>query len=277
MTPEHLSHPAAGRGWLREPFLHFVILGGLLFAADYYLVGRADDPRTIVIDAAADQEMKQVFRSARGHDPDAAELAAVREQWVNNEVLYREGLALKLDKGDKSIQDRVAFKMLSVIETNVKAAPVDDKTLRDYFEAHRIEYDEPERLDFAEAALSGHPPEQQVRDFVARLNAGAPGDPNAELRLFKARPFPTVEQAFGKDAARALKAAKPGEWQALDTPFGWIALRLVSVSPPKPALFEASRALVRQRWIDANAAEQRSQAVREIRRKYRVKIETGSS
>ena len=276
MTELYPGRPA-GRSWLREPLLHFVVLGGLLFAADNYLYGRTDDPHTIVIDAAADQEMKQVFRNARGHDPDARELAAVREQWVNNEVLYREGLALKLDKGDKSIQDRVAFKMLSVIETNVKAAPVDDATLRRYFEAHRVEYDEPERLDFAEAALKERPSEQQVRDLVKELNAGAPGDAKAELRLFKARPYPTVEQAFGKDAARALKVAKLGEWEAQETQYGWVAIRVVSVTPPLPAKFESSRALVHQRWIDANAADQRTKAVLEIRRKYRVKIEAGAA
>ncbi|MES3013972.1 MAG: hypothetical protein V4750_09635, partial [Pseudomonadota bacterium] len=145
--------------WLREPLLHFVALGALLFAIDHVIVGRADDPRTIgthpeikrlpksplnaddprtiVVGAEVDAEAKQVFKAARGREPDAAELAALRAVWLDNEVLYREGLALQVDKGDTAIRERVIFKALSVVDANVKLPPVDDKLLRAWFESRR--------------------------------------------------------------------------------------------------------------------------------------------
>ena len=84
--------------WLREPLLHFVVLGLLLFTADHFMFTRADDPHTIVMGAEVDREAQQVFQASRGRAPDAKELAALRKVWLDNEVLYREGLALQVDK-----------------------------------------------------------------------------------------------------------------------------------------------------------------------------------
>src|SRR4051812_13930560 len=95
--------------WLREPLLHFAVLGGLLFGVDHVVASRAGDPRTIVIGAEVDRQAIDVFRAARGHAPSAEELYALRRVWLDNEVLYREGLALGLDRGDNSIRERVIF------------------------------------------------------------------------------------------------------------------------------------------------------------------------
>ena len=94
---------------------------------DHFLVGRADDPRTIVVDAEVDAQARQVFKAARGREPNAEELYALRRVWLDNEVLYREGLALQVDKGDTAIRERVIFKALSVVDASVKLPPLDDK------------------------------------------------------------------------------------------------------------------------------------------------------
>ena len=79
--------------WLREPLLHFVVLGALLFGVDHCSPAARDDPRTIVVDAEVDAKAMQVFKDARGRDPNEEELYALRRVWLDNEVLYREGLA----------------------------------------------------------------------------------------------------------------------------------------------------------------------------------------
>src|SRR5262245_43964995 len=92
--------------WGREPLSPFFVLGGALFAADRILIDRGDDPHTIVVDAAVDRHAIELFREARGREPNQDELYALRRVWLDNEVLYREGLALQLDKGDQTIRDR---------------------------------------------------------------------------------------------------------------------------------------------------------------------------
>jgi hypothetical protein len=278
--PPETAAPPAGPApgprvsWLREPLLHFVLLGGLLFLGDRLLVSRADDPRTIVVGSAVDSEAVETLEAARGHKPNKEERAALHKVWLDNEVLYREGLALQVDKGDAAIRERVIFKALSVVDSNVKLPAVDDNVLRKWFEAHRDKYDEPARYDFDEAALSGDTSEADVRAFAAALNAGTPGDAKAGLRVFKGRPHDNVVQSYGQPLADALLKANPGEWQAMQTNAGWRVMRLSSITAPKPAAFEALRNVVLQDWKDAVASEQRSAAVHELTKKYNVKYET---
>src|SRR5262249_31005176 len=148
------------------------------------LVTRADDPHAILVSADVDREAIETFRAARGHYPNADELKALRQVWLDNEVLYREGLAMQVDRGDQAIRERVICKALSVADSNVKVPAADDAVLRPWFQAHVDKYDEPERFDFEEAALAGKSSEATVRDFVAALNSGTPGDAKAGLRVF---------------------------------------------------------------------------------------------
>ena len=263
-------------GWLREPLLHFVALGALLFAADHVLFTRADDPRTIVVGAEVDKEARDLFKASRGQDPTPEQLAALRQVWLDNEVLYREGLALRVDQGDTAIRERVIFKALSIVESNLSLQQADDKALRDWFEAHRDKYDEPTRYDFQEAVLVGENSESAVRDFAAELNRGTPGDAKAGLRVFKGRPHGNLVQSYGADFAKALEALPRGEWRALRTREGWRAMRLETVSPGRPAIFEALRNTVLQDWTDTTMAAQRTAAVRALGRKYKVRVEGGT-
>jgi PPIC-type PPIASE domain len=274
-APGAPTRAAAPRSsWLREPLLHFVVLGGLLFAVDRVVVARAGDPHTIVVGADVDNEAIETFKAIRGHEPNREELEALHHVWLDNEVLYREGLALQVDKGDTAIRERVIFKALSVIDSSVKLPPIDETALRKWFDGHREKYDEPARYDFEEAALSGKSSEAAVRAFVEELNGGTPGDAQAGLRVFKARPAATVVQSYGAEFAKTLAAAPVGKWVALQTHDGWRAIRLDAVIAPKPAAFESLRGVVLQDWTDATASEQRSAAVRALTKKYTVRYET---
>jgi hypothetical protein len=259
--------------WAREPLLHFLLLGALLFGVDHLLNRRAGDANEIVIGAEVDEEARQVFKASRGREPNAEEMTALRKVWLDNEVLYREGLALQLDKGDTAIRERVIFKALSVVDSGTKLPPADDKTLREWFEKHRAKYDEPARFDFQEAVLDGQPDEAAVRAFVDSLNAGTPGDAKAGLRVFKGRPHGNLLQSYGESFAKALEAATPGQWLALQSREGWRAVRLDSAGSAKPASFEALRGVVQQDWTDATLSEQRSAAVAALTQKYTVKVE----
>jgi hypothetical protein len=270
MTPQDTP---ARRAWLREPLLHFVLIGAALFALDHVVNGRGGDARVIVVDAAVDQEAQKVFKEARGRSPTADELYALRRAWLDNEVLYREGLALQMDKGDKAIRDRVIFKALSMVNAGVKLPPIDDATLRAWFEQNRSRYDEPARYDFAEAVIVGDSSPAAAQAFAAALNAGTPGDTQAGLRVFEGRPHANIVQSYGADFAAALEASPPGQWRALAHGDAWRVMKLQATTPAKLASFEALRGVVLQDWTDAVLAEQRSAAVRELARKYTVRTE----
>ena len=188
-------------------------------------------------------------------------------------MLYREGLALQVDKGDTAIRERVIFKALSVVDANTKLPAADDAVLRKWFEANRARYDEPPRHDFQEAVLSGDASESRVRAFVATLNTGGGGDVEAGLRVFKGRPRANLEQSYGAEFAKALASSAPGTWYALKGKDGWHAVRVDAVAPGTPAVYEAVRHVVVQDWTDATLAEQRSAAVRMLMQKYKIRYE----
>lgn len=273
-----MTSSRAGLGqWAREPLLHFILIGAVLFGLDHFIAGRANDPHTIVIDAAVDAEARQTFQSSRGREPTAEELKALRQVWLDNEVLYREGVALGLDKGDIAIRERVIFKALNMVDANTKRPEFDAKVLREWFEKNRARYDQPARYNFQEAVLTGESSETAVRSFVSALNGGRAPDVEAGLRVFNGRPRANVEQSYGAAFATALETSPLNEWRAIQSKDGWRAMRLQSITPGQPAEFEKVQNVVAQDWTDAVLSEQRSAAVSALAKKYTIKIESGAA
>ena len=259
--------------WVREPLFHFILIGAVLFGVDALIAGQADDPRRIELDAQVDAEAQRLFEAARGHKPDAAELKALRQVWLDNEVLYREGLALGLDKGDTTIRERVIFKALSMVDNNAKRPEYDDKVVREWFERNRSRYDIPQRFNFEEGVIAGESSEATVRSFVRALNAGQTPEVQAGLRVFKDRPHDNLVQSYGAEFATALESSPAGEWRALQTKDGWRAMRLESVVAAQAADYEQLRGVVAQDWTDTVMSEQRSASVAALAKKYTIVID----
>jgi len=266
-SPAALAHWPS---WAREPLLHFLLAGALLFGLDALLVARQDDPHRIVVSAAVDADAKQAFKAARGHEPNAAELQALRQVYLDNEVLYREGIAMGLDKGDTAIRERVIFKALSMVDAGTKPPVQSEEILQRWFEKNRARYENPMRFTFDEAVFAGESNEQAVKDFVKALNAGEQPELQAGLRVFRDRPVDSVTQTYGQPFATALAALSPNVWQALQDKQGWRAIRLSAVAAAIPADFATLRNVIQQDWTDAMMAEQRSAAVRAMAAKYRI-------
>ena len=274
MNMSELSLGKRRPGWLREPLLHFVVLGAALFGVDQVLVSRAGDPHAIRVDAAVDAQARQIFKDARGRDPNGEELHALRQVWLDNEVLYREGLAQQLDKGDPAIRDRVIFKALSVIEAGLKLPQFDDALLRGWFEQHRDKYDGPARFDYQEAVLPGNPVRADLEALAAQLATGKPGESEASLRVFTGRPHSNLVQSYGLRFAKAIEESPANEWRVLESQDGPRLVQLTGSTPPRPAQFETLRGVVLQDWTDTTMAEQRTGVVRSMAKKYRVTEES---
>ncbi|MDP1866229.1 MAG: peptidyl-prolyl cis-trans isomerase, partial [Bradyrhizobium sp.] len=102
---------------LREPLLHFLLLGAVLFAAHGFLSrSSAGGPGSIVVTQVQIESMARLFARARQRPPSDSELEELVRGHVREEVFYREGLALGLDRDDPVIRRRVAQKLEFVIE-----------------------------------------------------------------------------------------------------------------------------------------------------------------
>ena len=128
-------------------------------------------------------------------------------------------------------------------------------------------------IPFGSSPANTLPWQQQFAPQFAQL---ASEIAKAGLRVFKSRPQASIVQSYGDEFAEALRQASTGVWQAMPTRDGWRAIRLESITPPKPADYETLRGVVLQDWKDATAAELRSAAVHALAKKYTLKIETAA-
>ncbi len=267
----------AVKRWWTEPLIHFAILGAFLFILDQKITEKKDDPKTIVVPAAISQEARNTFIDARKREPNPEELQALVQRWLDNEVLYREGLKMQLDQGDKMIRDRVIFKSLMSFEGSLAKPVPDEKTLRAWLETKREKYDEPSRHDFEEAVLDEQATAETTLAFAQALNKGASSDAKAGLRIFKGRPRSNIVQSYGDEFAKALESSPIDEWRALQAKDGWRVARLKAITAPAPVKFEAIAHILRADWIDVTMAQQRTDTVRQRAKYYTIRYERAAN
>ena len=93
------------RRLISEPLLHFVVLGAGLFGL-YQLVEPAQR-QTIEVDAETVETIHDRLARRLGEEPSAAALDAELDAWIEAEMLYREALALGLDRDDPIVRRRM--------------------------------------------------------------------------------------------------------------------------------------------------------------------------
>ncbi|MCJ0763979.1 peptidyl-prolyl cis-trans isomerase [Variovorax terrae] len=257
----------------REPLLHFLLLGALIFGVDHLLDAGRADPQTIVVGADVQKEARDIFAAGMQRQPSASDMKKLLDRWTDNEILYREGLALGLDRGDATIRERVIFKALSVAQAGITLPKIDEPGLRNWFEARHARYDAPARYSFLEAVVTSESTPEVLQSFVKALNADTKTDVQSDLRVFKDRPRGNLLESYGSDFAEALDKAPVGTWQAIPSTSGLRVVRLESSKPPIPASFDPIKEAVYQDWRDDTMAEMTSKAVREMGKKYAVRIE----
>lgn len=261
--------------YIHEPLFVFSALAVLIFIGDHVISLNQADPKAIVITPEIRQEVRQIFSNALKRDPTTEELKVLMDRWVDNEVLYREGLALGLDKGDSSIRERVIFKALSVTQAEISLPKLDDNGLKKWFDENAQQYETPALVHFQEAVPAGKPSHEALKRFIDALNGKGKSDLDSTLEIFKDRPRFTIVEGYGEEFTHSLEQLSPGgEWHLIDSKAGLRVVRLVSVKPGEKAHFESIKAKVYSDWKNQTAAELSTKAIRDMGKKYKV-IEQG--
>jgi hypothetical protein len=252
---------------LREPLLHFLVLGALLFFAYGWVGGQSPpSPDEIVIDTARVETLRNQFERTWQRPPTAPELRGLVDSWVREEIFYREGLALGLDEGDPVVRRRIAQKMDFISEGLLVEAP-DESELAAWFadnaERYRVDpvfslrqvYYDPGRFDDEWAGA--------VAAARAALESGAEPEPVGGALLPGAladAPAREVSRVFGQVFTEALGEAPVGRWHGpVRSGFGVHLVRIDERIPGRlPELAEvrdeAERDYLAQRRAEANDA-----------------------
>ncbi len=272
---------------LREPLMHFLLLGAGLFIA-YGLMakpGSSDGPGEIIVTRGQIEHLVDGFTKAWQRLPTPEELAGLVQDRVREEVYCREAMAMGLDKDDTIIRRRPRQKLEFISDDIAAMAEPTDADLNAYFQKHPGTFRVPQLFTFSQVYLNpekhGENLTRDTAQLLAQLNqaggkAGisALGDPFLLERQFAAVPGSEVAKQFGEKFAAKLSGLAPGQWQGpVESGYG-VHLVLVSerTEGRLPALAEV-RAAVRHEWASAQRLEANEKFYQDLLKRYTVTIE----
>lgn len=279
---------------VRDPLVHFLALGAVVFVVASILAPPPPDDREIMVDRAALLEFIQ-YRS-KAFDVAAAEKsldgmqnderAALIEEFIREEVAWREAKKLGLEADDYVIRQRLIQKFDFLQETLIGEEPPPEKDIVAWYEAHRDDYVEPPFATFTHVfyardgrgdAAAEAAAEEMAMDLVKKRApfeaAPGKGDRFPFGVNFVDRSFDDVASQFGEAAAAEIFAEEGPlkSWRGpIRSPYGWHAIFVRKVTPARTPTLEE----VRPRVIEDASRDARERAKKGLidgaRSKYRI-------
>ena len=269
---------------LAEPLLHFLLLGAALFAANAYIARDGVDgaaPKRIELTLDDLRQIAIYFQAQWRRPPTSDEFGALVESKIKQEVLYREALAMGLDKDDEIVRRRMAQKMQFIAEDVASAYEPSTAELRKWFDANSAKFAQPGRITFRQLYFSPDQRGARAHDDAAKALtrlANAPidakpavGDPMLLQDYYGDRSSEQIAKDFGPSFATALFELTPGRWQGpLESGFGWHLVFVDSIVPGRIPAFEEIDGDVKTAWLGEQKAIAWQKAYDAMRAKYVV-------
>lgn len=266
-----------GRRWLKEPLVHFLIAGALVF---WLLSGRAPDlgERRIVVDEVVVSSLVQRFYDSFRRPPSQDEIDGMIRDYVRDQVYYREALSLGLDQNDEVVIKRMRRKMEALAVADAEARNPSDAQLQALLDKNPANYAIDPRTSFEQIYLGADNPENRLladaRLATLRKGGQVEAVPAPIPAQLQNAPAAEISATFGDEFTLALRDLPQGQWSG-PVPSG-VGLHLVRVTersaPEKPSL-----ASVRQRlendWRATEIGKAQEKAYADMLEGYDVVIE----
>jgi len=275
------------RRLLREPLLHFLLLGAALFAASSWGSGGFEiGSKSIVVTQGRLDHLATAFARTWQRPPTQREMDGLIQEYVREEVYAREAVALGLDRDDLIIRRRLRQKLEVVSEDLAAPAEPSTEKLQAYLKAHASTFATERRFSFRQVYLN---PDRRgvnlARDadrlLASLTQAGvqtdlAPlGDPSLLEHEFDNASASEGRNVFGEKFAAALGDLSPGQWQGpVESGFGAHVVFLAERSEGRVPPLEDVREAVRREWANAQRLETAAQFYQVLLRRYSVAVET---
>lgn len=276
--------------WLREPLLHFLLIGGSLFLL-YGLQndGSVNDSDRIVITETAIDRLITLWERKWQRLPTQLELEGLIERQIREEVLYREALAMGLDQNDAVVRRRLAQKVEFISADLAAQVEPSDADLADYLAAHADEFEVPGRISFVQVYLNADKRGEQVQKEATRLldeltpsgstvDIMTAGDSLMFGQQHEHLTKHDVSRLFGKHFASKLFTLPVDGWQG-PIPSGY-GLHLVKIdnkiAARQPGLDEV-RDNVRNEWLAQQRRTVDKAFYNELRKRYEIIVESAGS
>jgi PPIC-type PPIASE domain len=268
----------ASQRLLREPLLHFFVLGALLFA--FYAMLNRDVLSTtdeIVVDAARLAALRAQFERVWQRAPTPEELAGLVDSWVREEMLYREGLALGFEDDDPVVRRRVVQKVSFMFEALVDERTTDEELadwLRTHPDVYRIEPAITLRQVYLNPSRYGDDLDARVESLRAEVESDRSmdaGDTTLLPHRIDERSRSDVARSFGNGFAAAVFELPVGEWSGpVASGFGIHLVCVDAVRPPRAPALDEVREAVRRDLLAARRQRAEEAFLDGLRDRYRL-------
>jgi hypothetical protein len=271
---------------LREPLLHFAVLGSVLFAAYAALErDRSELPGAIVVSRGQIEHLATGFARVWLRPPTAEELDRLIRNHIREEVYYREAMALGLDRDDTVIRRRLRQKLEFLSDDIAALAEPTQADLETFLQSQPERFRTERRFTFAHVYLNpqrhgdrlaadAHALLERLKRAGARADTSALGDRFLLQSHYAATPSSEIAGQYGEEFARAIDALTPGEWSGpVQSGYG-VHLVLVSerTEGRLPAL-EEIRDAVQREWANAQREKANEAFYQRLLGRYKVTIE----
>lgn len=265
---------------LREPLLHFVGIGGLIFLL-FGAVGPSNTapPDRIVVETHRIEQLASAFQAVWRRPPTDDELQAMIDEFVREEIYYREALALGLDRDDTVVRRRLRQKMEFLTDTAADVLEPAAGELDAYFAANEQAYERGPQLAFEQIYLGAAPAPERVASSLRELRSDPAADPSAlgQSTLLPGRVDLSLPRAidgvFGQGFFGRLADLTPGSWAGpVESAYGVHLVRVLDSRPARTPPLEQVRGAVLRDWKAAKAQEIRELHYAQLRERYEIEI-----
>lgn len=264
---------------LREPLLHFLVIGAALFGL-YHLAGSGDEPAAGEITVGASQiaSMKAIFSRTWQREPTVEEVEALVADYIRDEVFYREGVAMGLDQDDAVVRRRVRQKMEFIADLASDVEPTEAE-LKAFVADHRERFRAEPRFSFSQAYFGANPGDAELERLLQALNAGTTdaseiGDPFIAGTDFRNLTRSGVAQAFGETFAAWFDRPGSDGWEGpVTSSYGVHLVRVSERIESRERPFGEIREAARREWLHAHKLAANDALYETLRTRYVIKIE----
>ncbi|MBW2367611.1 MAG: peptidyl-prolyl cis-trans isomerase [Deltaproteobacteria bacterium] len=273
--------------FFREPLVHFIALGLLIFCLNAWLGNPGSDSNPVIeVSAPKIKRFSEIYQAKWRRVPTSEEMNALIEQYVREEILYREAVAMGLDQNDTIVRRRLAQKVEFLSEDLAPVPDPDDAELQRFLEKNALRYRKPTRISFTHIYFSrarrGVDTERSTHSVLDALNrqsnppARAPGlgDPFMLQHDYALRGQQEITELFGKSFASSVMQLPPGSWQGpVASSYGLHLVRVSERQDARDPSFDEVRAVVLSDFKQARRQEINQAFYKRLRDRYRVVID----
>ena len=268
------------RNLLREPFVHFVMLGAVIFGL-WFVTGEPEvspEAPRIVLSPERVAELESGFATAHGRAPDEGERAELQREAVADEALYRQGVTLGLSRGDPIVRRRVVQKMRFLLEETSAVPEPTEAELDAWIATHRSARRQVAAVAVRQVFFDAQRRADARRDAAQALAAvrvgGEPpdGDPFLFGHEQGLRSLDRYRADFGPTFAQAVDGLSPGSWGLAESAWGWHVVLVEERVEPGEQTSAFAREQARDDLLRQRRAEATRAAIDELVASYEVEV-----